>query len=367
MSRSTSTRRWNLEPIIDEAVSRLPELLDSLSLSFKETDRFFVGCCPVHDGDNKTAVNIFKTGDTARGNWICYTHNCHRRISQGGWGSSLFDFVRGTLTTRNGHNHSFVDGVKYVVKTLAIKPEKQDDVSFANYNKKAYAKLLNNLILDSTPETIEEIKRSLIRKQLHIPSQYFLNRGYTKDILDKYDVGDCNNPTKPMYKRAVVPVYNSEGIYVGCLGRSVYPECSICNFYHHPDGMCGECEKWKVQSGFNDKQFLFNLNNASKYILESGNVILVEGPGDVMRLEEAGIHNSVALFGVKISDSQELLLEKSGAERIVLLLDNDQAGENGANIIHDKLKKLYQINIVKPIGHDVGSMDIKCILQQSFF
>ena len=37
------------------------------------------------------------------------------------------------------------------------------------------------------------IDRNLVRSSLSIPSQYFLNRGFSAEILEKYDVGDCQH------------------------------------------------------------------------------------------------------------------------------------------------------------------------------
>jgi hypothetical protein len=44
--------------------------------------------------------------------------------------------------------------------------------------------------------------------------------------LEDYDVGYCDNPAKPMYERAVVPIYDNEHKYiVGCTGRSIFEKC----------------------------------------------------------------------------------------------------------------------------------------------
>ena len=48
---------------------------------------------------------------------------------------------------------------------------------------------------------------------------------------------------------------------------------------------------------------------AKEFIKESGIVILVESPGNVWRLEEAGVHNSVAIFGSSLADRQKMILD----------------------------------------------------------
>jgi DNA primase len=84
---------------------------------------------------------------------------------------------------------------------------------------------------------------------------------------------------------------------------------------------------------------------------------LVEGPGDVWRLEEAGIQNSVAMFGVNLTDEQAILLECSGAMTVVLAEDNDAAGEIAINELKDQLRG-YNLKVYKPSAKDVGEMTI---------
>ena len=99
-------------------------------------------------------------------------------------------------------------------------------------------------------------------------------------------------------------------------------------------------------------------NYAKDYIKESGVAILVEGPGDVWRLEEAGIHNSLAVFGSSLTDSQQIILESSGALCLVLLFDTDSAGTKAKEKVQSSLSRMFNIlNPDFPEGYkDIGEM-----------
>jgi DNA primase len=202
------------------------------------------------------------------------------------------------------------------------------------------------------------ISRNEVRGRLEIPCKYYMDRGYSSEVLDKYDVGLCSTKGKRMYKRAVVPVYNNEYTHaVGFTGRATFEDHKY---------------KWVHNTGFLANDHLYNYWFAKEHIVESGCVVLVEGPGDVWRLEENGIHISVAMFGTDLSDQQMSLLYGSGANSVVVLTDNDEAGRKSALKINDKCKRLFRMFFPKLSTSDVGELgsdeitsDIKPILDQA--
>ena len=84
----------------------------------------------------------------------------------------------------------------------------------------------------------------------------------------------------------------------------------------------------------------------------------MEGQGDVIRLWESGIRNVVGMFGSKLSDSQEFLIQKTGASNIIIMSDNDYAGDNCYKDIHDRLRYLFNIQKVYIPKKDIGDMTI---------
>ena len=211
------------------------------------------------------------------------------------------------------------------------------------------------------PIKAKGIDPEIYRAAMEIPSPYYLDRGYSPEVLNRYDVGTCDSPGKPLHNRAVVPVFDTEAkTIIGFTGRSLFEGCPECK-NHHPAGECFHAPKWKHTSGFQKENCLYNMWYAKQNIMETGVIVLVESPGNVWRLEEAGIHNSVAIFGAHISDAQKHLVDSSGALSIVCLLDNDEAGRKGAQKISELFATMYRLYFPSLEANDIGDMRVDLV------
>lgn len=368
--KSRSYDQNKLKVVCDQVCDNIEELLDALDIEeFKMSNKMITMSCPIHGGDNPSAVNIYHTGDYYRGNWRCRTHNCDSTFK-----SSIIGFVRGVLSktkyrwNREGDDTAtFQEAVDFCL-SLLNKNIKDIKISRADAEKNTFARIVENVKQTQNTSPLSKITKAQVRESLQIPSEYYLERGYTKEILNKYDVGLCDNPNKEMHNRIVVPIYSIDGkVIVGCTGRSVFGACSKCSHYHTSTAECPDREdvwkycKWKHNSGFKSQEHLYNFWFAKDHIQKSRSIILVESPGNVWRLEEAGIHNSVAIFGSSLSDKQKLLIDSSGAMNIILLMDNDDAGQKAVKQITEKCKKIYRIYSPAFEGPDVGELSIEDI------
>jgi 5S rRNA maturation endonuclease (ribonuclease M5) len=368
--KSRSYDQNKLKVVCDQVCDNIEELLDALDIEeFKMSNKMITMSCPIHGGDNPSAVNIYHTGDYYRGNWRCRTHNCDSTFK-----SSIIGFVRGVLSktkyrwNREGdETASFQEAVDFCL-SLLNKNIKDIKISRADAEKNTFARIVENVKQTQNTSPLSKITKAQVRESLQIPSEYYLERGYTKEILNKYDVGLCDNPNKEMHNRIVVPIYSIDGkVIVGCTGRSVFDACSKCSHYHTSTSECPDREdvwkycKWKHNFGFKSQEHLYNFWFAKDHIQKSRSIILVESPGNVWRLEEAGIHNSVAIFGSSLSDKQKLLIDSSGAMNIILLMDNDDAGQKAIKQITEKCKKIYRIYSPTFEGPDVGELSIENI------
>ena len=77
-----------------------------------------------------------------------------------------------------------------------------------------------------------------------------------------------------------------------------------------------------------------------------------------MRFHQAGIKNVVGIFGSKLSDPQELLLQKTGVTNIITVFDRDEAGDKCREDCN-KLNRLFNVRHVMPLVDDVGEMSVK--------
>lgn len=368
---SRSIDQSKLKILCDDLCDHIEDLLTHFDLEYRSNEKMISMSCPVHGGDNSGAINLYVQGDTYRGNWKCRTHGCEK-IFKG----SIIGFIRGILShhqhgwTHNGDDMvSFQETINFVTGFLQ-KDLKDIHISKTQKDKQKFANTINNLKKGET-QTHSCVTRSTIRSNLVIPAQYYLDRGYSRAILDKYDVGLCNKPNKEMTNRIVVPIYDQNHHHmIGCTGRSIHTKCGGCESFHSPEQPCPAqrdrylYSKWKHSLNFKSQNSLYNIWYANDYIKKYGHVIIVESPGNVWRLEEAGIHNSVAIFGCNLSDRQKITLDSSGAMSIIVLTDNDEAGEKAAEQINQKCKNTYRVIRPSISKNDIGEMSVEEIENQ---
>jgi len=360
-----SYNQHQLKIICDQLCDKIEALLDTLDVTqLKLNGKMLVGECPIHNGDNKSAFNLYPEGDNYRGNWKCRTHNCHSVFK-----ASIIGFIRGVLSHKKYNwvkegdkTASFQETIKFVEDFLGDKIH-NTKISKSEIDKKVFANIIRHINTDEPELTKSRITRASVRNSLIIPCDYFINRGFSSEILDKYDVGLCNKPEKEMYGRSVVPIYDSNHKFViGCTGRSVFEKCENCKSYHDTNEVCPgdnsiwKYSKWKHNTDFKSQNHLYNFWFAKEFIMKKAQVILVESPGNVWKLEECGIHNSVALFGSNLSDRQKIILDGSGAMTIVTIMDNDNAGHKAAEAIYTKCKNTYNIVNIQISKSDVAEM-----------
>src|SRR5262245_30458414 len=100
-----------------------------------------------------------------------------------------------------------------------------------------------------------DMSREQIRNELEIPSRFFLGRGFSREILDAFDVGDSRK-----LRRVVVPLYDDEGrLSLGYTVRSYEPRCDRCAKHHGPAVSCKWGQgKWGISQGFLKRVYMYN-------------------------------------------------------------------------------------------------------------
>ena len=322
--------------------TRIRELLSALDIEYTDHDNYLSFVCPIHEGaDNPSGCTITSEGDFI-GVWKCWTRGCEKKHMQ-----SILGLVRGVLGNANDRKATFSETVDFCLKFLDLSKNELKDKHLSL--PKTLDKILHSSQADAKKST-PNITREEIREGLQRPAEYYLNRGFAEETLDIFDVGFCNVKGKPMYNRVVAPVYDENYDYVGCVGRITHE-----NYKGY---------KWINSKGFNTGSYLYGLWLAQDNIRNSKTAILVEGQGDVWRLWEAGIKNAVGIFGSSLSDAQSGLLQMSGAYRLVILTDNDEAGKKARDSIKQKCQTLFIISEPVFSCKDVGDMTTEQILNE---
>ncbi len=304
------------------ANSEIHKVLSALQIEFSENYNYYNSSCPIHLGDNNKAWSFH--GE--RGVWKCFTHNCDRQ-----WGSDIYGLVRGVKEC------SFFEAVKWLEKlfegrSLEISQEELNNRKFLAEQKREREKRIY-------PE--ESVKKLNYHN-------YLESRGYPRSLIESYHIGMSANKYKEMSNRVIFPIRDIDGNIIGFSGRTVtkdFKERGIPKWYH--------------SRGLDKSSTLFNIDRAKGFITETKTAIIVEGPLDVLRLEQAGIHNGVALMGITMSNRQLGLLIESGATHLIIALDNDRAGQSGSKTIAETAKLFFSISYaILPHGKDIGDLNV---------
>jgi DNA primase len=324
--------------ISNEIYKKLPTLLAYFDIDYVQYPNRYAFPCPVHGGDNSEACCIFTDGTTRIGNWQCWTQHCESEFH-----NNLFGFVRGCLSQKRDKSVSMNETAKFCSNFL---DKSIDNINYSDVDKTQLK------IIDIFNREIErdesKITREDIRSKLQIPSNYYINRGYLPETLDLFDVGLCAEKNKQMFNRVVVPVYDEDYNYVGCVGRSTEGSTKY---------------KWLHSRGFK-KNILYGMSIAKEHILKTSTVILVEGQGDVWRMHEAGFKNCVGIFGSSLNEDQLLLLERCGALSLVILTDSDEAGNKAYNQIIKLCGRRFNYYRPSISKKDVGDMTTEQINEE---
>ena len=345
--------------------AKMEDLFSELGISLVRTQKMYFGPCPVHGGDNAGALNIYFGGESVPGYWRCQSRHCENIFKR-----TIIGFVRGVLSHQKfgwtGPNSKqtvgFGDTIQWCCRFLGVR---YDDLQIdrVELEKRAFAGNITNIV-----RTIEQGKLSVTRQQaiakLDIPAQYFINRGWSPEILQRFDVGTPKDNSK-LRDRIVVPIYDDSGqFFMGATARSIHEECGECGMYHPPTTPCpdkgdrfawAEYPKWK-NINFNRDSVLYNFWNSKGHIRRTGTVVIVEGPGDLWRLEEAGIRLGVAMLGTSLSDQQQIILEMSGAMNVVIATNTDAAGIESRNKLKKQLGRMFRIYSPSIDSNDLGDL-----------
>ena len=313
---------------------RIYDILDYFNIEYYTSGHEIRCSCPIHRGDNPIAWSWLCTQNI----WKCWTKECHQVH-----GSDIIGLICGIRQC------GFVSAVKFLQTFL---------------NKGSKRRLKTSKTSEQLISTFTHNKRTLseIIPRIKLDDFYYHGRGISKEIIQRYYIGVCDEVGKKFYKRVYIPILDEYGHFVvGYTARSIYEKCQKCEGFHNPNYL--DCPdnpkifpKWKHSKGFRKTQYLFNYWFSKHHIKAQKTAIICEGPGDTFSFEQAGIKNSIAVFGKTISEHQRLLLQNAGAERLLLCMDADESGQIAQIKMQRELEYYFQIETILPDGNDFGEM-----------
>lgn len=180
---------------------------------------------------------------------------------------------------------------------------------------------------------------------LAIGLSYFEERGYRKDIIQKFQLGYCLNTGDDFTKaskekgykleylekvglvkskddrqfdffrgRVMFPIHSVSGRVLGFGGRTLFTDKKIAKYYNSPESII-----------YNKSEILYGLHFSKGDIIKYDNCFLCEGYTDVISMYQAGILNVVSSSGTSLTKDQIKLIRRY-TSNITILFDGDSAG-----------------------------------------
>lgn len=174
---------------------------------------------------------------------------------------------------------------------------------------------------------------------------YFEERGFRRDIIEKFQLGYClnsgDNFTKTAiekgYKldylekvglvkskderqfdffrgRVMFPIHSVSGRVLGFGGRTLLSDKKIAKYFNSPESII-----------YNKSEILYGLYFSKGDIIKYDNCFLCEGYTDVISMFQAGIQNVVSSSGTSLTKDQIKLIRRY-THNITILFDGDAAG-----------------------------------------
>jgi len=262
--------------------------------------------------------------------------NIWKDFGSGKGGTSIIDFIQ------EYKGVDFLEAVKIACETLNIPIEYEKETD-EQKEKRAQKQSLTQ-ILKKTAEIYRQNFVSLPPESE--AKKYMLSRNFTDEIIDNFGIGYALAGLYEAFKEQAIVSdgealgllrKNSQGNYYDFFkGRIIFP---IADKYGHCVGFGGRIltndkkQPKYINSPesaiFNKSELLYGFHLARNTIANTGEVYLVEGYTDVMRMHQIGFANTIATLGTALTP-QHLAQLKKLCRKVIIFRDSDSAGRSAA-------------------------------------
>lgn len=320
---------WVDKNTINEIRNNL-DIVDVISnyLPLTSKGKNYFGVCPFHD-DHSPSMSVSKEKQL----YTCFS--C-------GATGNVFKFIQ------DYENISFQEAIKKCADMAGITVElgqvtrtnkHQDLYDIYELSQKFYQNNINtelgkkakiyllNRNLDE--KTIKEFGIGLSLNEKDMLTKLLKSKNYDDNTLIRSGLVNENNYIlNDVYRnRIMFPLYDLNGKVIGYNGR-VYN---------------GETENKYVNSKetdiFKKRELLYNYHRAKEECRHKHQVIIMEGPMDIIRAHTIGVKNCVAALGTAFGKEQAMLVRKLSTD-VILCFDGDAAGLKATKGAIEELTKL---------------------------
>lgn len=203
--------------------------------------------------------------------------------------------------------------------------------------------------------TKEIIQKFQLGYSLDVKDHFYQNaikNGYSNEVIEKSGLivirekeGIFSNRNKYLdrfYSRIIFPIHSLSGQIIGFGGRTMSSDKNIAKYINSPETIV-----------YNKSNSLYGIFFAKNEIVKKDKCYLVEGYMDVISMHLAGITNSLASSGTSLTEEQIRLIRRF-TKNITLLFDADSAGQKATlRGINMALKEGMNVRILRlPSGQD---------------
>jgi DNA primase len=325
--------RQRFESFTREQIEEVRQRTDIVALigtyvNLKSAGKNYLGLCPFHS--EKTPSFVVSPH---KQNFNCYGCGTH--------GDAISFIIE-------IEHYQFVEAVKYLAERSGVHlPTRanQNDYSAQNEIRSCIQNCFDffrHNLLQTSPDSFiqgylkqREISSTAVSEfalgyigegwdNLH---KVLTQKGFSAKVQESLGIiklGDKGNYYDRLRNRLVFPIRDIQGRVLGFAGRALGG--NEAKYLNPPETLL-----YRKSSSF------YGIYEAREKIRRDGEVILVEGYLDVIRLHEQGWHETIAACGTAINEEHVKTLKKYGISKITLLFDGDQAGKNAA----EKTAKLF--------------------------
>lgn len=309
--------------------AELKQVVESLGVELKRAGANYVGRCPFHN--EKT------------GSFYVHPRNQHWKCYGCGEGGNAIDFVM----KKKGCD--FTEAVMYVADVIGftITDDYHETAEQRQVRERKMQQVdVNKLAVVWFQEQLRKNEEAMA---------YVKSRGWSDETLQQWEIGYAPDDWSALFEwlrkekkvaydvltRSTLFGKSKQGTYYSVFrDRIMFP---ILNASGDPVAFSGrilhgETEKNRgkyINSSGNEKdpnniyvkgETLFGWNFARRTAVDQGEVVLVEGNPDTIKMHQIGIGNVVAACGTALTPMQAKTLAKS-VRQAILLYDNDKAGQ----------------------------------------
>lgn len=227
---------------------------------------------------------------------------------------------------------------KYGVAIPEEEPKTAEELAAISERESLY--IINDFAKNHFMESMHQTEEGIA-----IAVSYFEERGFRKDIIQKFQLGYCLNKGDDFTKaalhkgykleylervglvktkeerqfdffrgRVMFPIHSVSGRVLGFGGRTLFTDKKIAKYFNSPESII-----------YNKSEILYGLYFSKGDIIKYDNCFLCEGYTDVISMYQAGIQNVVSSSGTSLTKEQIKLIRRY-THNITILYDGDAAG-----------------------------------------